>query len=121
MVLLQRTERLATELDHAYEAAVARWLASFDAATGKAARDAAREHGDPYFYALALISHIEAQVEADPLAASQLDAEEVITASAGSSLLREYAIYARAEAERIPGDLRLCIELTRDLTLSRSA
>ena len=121
VVLLQKTERLATELDHAYEAAVARWLASFDAATGKAARDAAREHGDPFFYALALISHIEAQVEADPRAASQLDAEEVITASAGSSLLREYAIYARAEAERIPGNLRRCIDLTRDLTRSRSA
>ncbi len=54
VALLQETERLATELDHAYEAGIARWLASFDAASGKAARDAAREHGDPYFYAFAL-------------------------------------------------------------------
>jgi predicted ATPase/DNA-binding CsgD family transcriptional regulator len=121
LVLLHRTERLATELDHAYEAVIARWLASLDAATSKAARDAAQEHGDPYFYAIALISHIKAQVEEDPLAASQLDAEEVITATDGSRLLREYAIHARAEALRMPGDLRLCIELTRDLTLSRSA
>ncbi len=121
LALLQKTEALATELRHPYETAVARWLASFDAATSKAARDAAREQGDPYFYALALITHIEAQIEADPHAASQLDSEEVMTACEGSSLLREYAMYASAGAERIPGNLRRCIDLSRDLTRSRSA
>ncbi len=121
VALLQKTERLATELGHEYEATIARWLASFgDAAASKAARDAAREHGDPYFYVMALISHIDAQIEADPRAASALDAEELKAASDGSSLLREYANYASADAERIPGNLRRCIELTTDLTRSRS-
>ena len=86
LVLLHRTERLATELDHAYEAVIARWLASLDAATSKAARDAAQERGNPIFMQLRSISHIKAQVEEDPLAASQLDAEEVITATDGSRL-----------------------------------
>ena len=121
LALLQKTESLATELGHEYEATVARWLASFgDAAASKAARDAAREQGDPYFYVMALISHIDAQIEADPRAASELDAEELKAASDGSSLLREYANYASADAERIPGNLRRCIELTSDLTRSRS-
>ena len=119
--LFQKTERLATELGHEYEATVARWLASFgDAAASKAARDAARERGDPHIYVMALISHIDAQIEADPRAASELDAEELKAASEGSSHLREYANYASADAERIPGNLRRCIELTSDLTRSRS-
>ena len=71
VALLQKTESLATELGHEYEATVAGWLAtSGDAAASQAARDAAREHGDPYFYVMALISHIDAQIEADPRAAS---------------------------------------------------
>ena len=122
VALLQKTETLATEVGHQYEATVARWLASFgDAAASKAARDAARERGDSYFYVMALISHIDTQIEADPRAASALDAEELKAASAGSSLLREYANYASADAERIPGNLRRCIELTSELIRSRSA
>jgi predicted ATPase/class 3 adenylate cyclase/DNA-binding CsgD family transcriptional regulator len=119
--LLQKTERLATELDHGYESVLARWLATFDAGTSMAAREAARAHGDPYFYALALISNIEAQVEADPRAASQLESEEMMRASEGSSLLREYAVYATAGAERMLGNLRRSIDLSSDLTLSRWA
>ena len=121
LALLEKTESLATELGHEYEATVACWLASFgDADASKAARDAAREQGDPYFHVMAFISHIDAQIEADPRAASELEAEELKAASDGSSLLREYVDYASADAERIPGNLGRCIELTGDLTRSRS-
>jgi predicted ATPase/class 3 adenylate cyclase/DNA-binding CsgD family transcriptional regulator len=120
VVLLRRTEQLATELGRSYEATVARWLASFDAETSRAACEAAREHGDPYFYAFALIMSIEAQTEADPQAASLLNAEEVTAACAGSTLLGGYAAYAAAQAERAPGNLRRCIDLALELTRSRS-
>ena len=121
VVLLRKTEHLATERESSYEATVARWLASFDAETCRAACDAAREYGDPYFYAFALIMSIEAQTEADPEAASRLTAEDVIAACEGSTLLREYAAYAAAQAERAPGHLRRCIDLALELTRSRSA
>jgi predicted ATPase/class 3 adenylate cyclase/DNA-binding CsgD family transcriptional regulator len=121
VVLLRKIEHLATERGRSYEATVARWLASFDAETSQAACEAAREHGDPYFYAFALIMSIEAQTETDPQAVSRLNGAEVIAVCAGSTLLRGYAVYAAAQAERAPGNLRRCIDLALELTHSRSA
>ncbi|MGH3156389.1 MAG: LuxR C-terminal-related transcriptional regulator, partial [Streptosporangiaceae bacterium] len=120
VVLIRKTERLATERGSPYEATVARWQARFDAETSQAACEAAREHGDPYLYAFALIMSIEAQTEADPQAASRLNDDEVIAACEGSTLLREYAAYAAAQAERAPGNLRRCIDLAVEMTRSRS-
>ena len=48
--------------------------------------DARLDDGDPYFYAMARISHIEAHIEADPSGLSELAAKEGKVVSKGSSL-----------------------------------
>jgi predicted ATPase/class 3 adenylate cyclase/DNA-binding CsgD family transcriptional regulator len=120
VALLSKTERLATQLGRSYEAALARWLASYDAESCEAACDEAQRHGDAYFFPLTRISSIEMQIDADPLAAARLDYDDLVAACCGSTLLIEHAAYVRAQAERAPGNIRRCIELATELTRSRS-
>ena len=121
VALLRKAEQLAGQLARPYEAAMARWLAGFESEACLAARDAARDQRDAYFYALAFISWIETQIEADPRAVSLLDDDDLVAACAGSTLFREYRAHVRAQAERAPGNLRRCIDAAFELTRSRSA
>ncbi len=118
--LLDKTEHLAAKLGRSYEATLARWLASYDDESCRAACDEARRQGDAYFYPLTRISLIEMQTDADPGAAVQLDDDDLVAACQGSSLLLEHADYVRAQAERAPGNIRRCIALATELTRSPS-
>jgi predicted ATPase/DNA-binding CsgD family transcriptional regulator len=118
--LARRAERLATELGRPADAAIAHWLSSYDVESARAACDSSLAQGDTFLYPLSLISWIEMQIDADLSAVSQLDSPDLIAACRESTLLREYADYARAQAARAEGRLRYCIDLSSALVSSRS-
>jgi predicted ATPase len=121
VALLERVERVASDLGDDYHLALARWHRDSPSGNATAERDAcrmvrdtARDRGDRFLEAAATVGLASSLAEEEPAAAASLVLQaQVLAAASGSRDLRDAARMVQAQAAAAKGDLAGSIVLAK--------
>jgi predicted ATPase/class 3 adenylate cyclase len=110
--LVDRAERVASELGDEYYAALTRWLRDRDEASARLVRELAHEHGDRYLETLVTLALAFDLADADPVVAQPLlTAVTQLATENGNRSVDQKSRLAGAMAARSTGDLPASIAL----------
>jgi predicted ATPase/class 3 adenylate cyclase/DNA-binding CsgD family transcriptional regulator len=119
--LLEKAETLATEAGDAFHLTVARWLSGFTPELCAELRDVARQNGQRYAEALAIIVSAQLTVDGEPaIGLALVDTPEAVAAASESSYLTQADLQVRGLAFLSTAQLARCLAVGREMSASRS-